>query len=170
MSSTHTIPRCRCSTYQQTKTLLVGPIAHRRLLLVSDLAGPALPCLACRLSINGMRQVNMLLNRGDAAPWASPAASGPSPAPDARCSEAVSVRHEYACRSSFLGSGRWTGAWTGDNAATWADLKCSVWSILGFGLHGIPMIGEPLLLHSSSEQAESCRTDACAERCFDQVS
>jgi alpha-glucosidase (family GH31 glycosyl hydrolase) len=44
-------------------------------------------------------------------------------------------------RSSFLSTGKWSAKWTGDNGATWNDLKSSVISIMDFNMFGIPMIG-----------------------------
>lgn len=48
-----------------------------------------------------------------------------------------------SCRSSFLGTGAVAAHWTGDNAATWADLRWSISSTLGMGLVGLPFVGQP---------------------------
>ncbi len=47
------------------------------------------------------------------------------------------------CRSSFPGSGAVAMKWTGDNAATWHDLRWTISSVLLTGLVGIPDVGEP---------------------------
>ena len=47
------------------------------------------------------------------------------------------------CRSSFPGSGAVAMKWTGDNAATWHDLRWTISSVLLTGLIGIPDVGEP---------------------------
>jgi alpha-glucosidase (family GH31 glycosyl hydrolase) len=37
--------------------------------------------------------------------------------------------------------GAWTAHWTGDNGATWRDLKGSVVTMLTMALLGVPMVG-----------------------------
>lgn len=45
------------------------------------------------------------------------------------------------CRSSFPGLGSYSAHWTGDNAATWDDLRWSVLGLLNSNLWGITMAG-----------------------------
>ena len=44
-------------------------------------------------------------------------------------------------RSSFVGSGRYTSHWLGDNYPTWHDFKMSIPGIMNYNLFGINHVG-----------------------------
>lgn len=44
-------------------------------------------------------------------------------------------------RSMFLGAGKYSAHWTGDNGASWRDLQYSIVSVLNSGMFGVPMVG-----------------------------
>uniref|UniRef100_A0A4W3K2V3 alpha-glucosidase n=1 Tax=Callorhinchus milii TaxID=7868 RepID=A0A4W3K2V3_CALMI len=50
-------------------------------------------------------------------------------------------RSAILSRSTFAGSGKYTGHWLGDNGANWNDMKWAIPGMLEFNLFGFPYIG-----------------------------
>ncbi|XP_064418118.1 maltase-glucoamylase [Latimeria chalumnae] len=60
-------------------------------------------------------------------------------------------------RSTFSGSGKFSGHWLGDNAANWNDIKWAIPGMLEFNIFGMPYIGADICGFFDDSSEELCR-------------
>lgn len=71
--------------------------------------------------------------------------------------EGTGKRSMILSRSTFLGSGRWTAHWLGDNWSRWTNLHYSIIGMLQFNQFGIPYVGADICGFLENSNAQMCQ-------------